>query len=261
MERIKTGILELDEMLGGGFMPGDAVLIAGSAGSGKTTLALQYLVNGVTQFGDRGIYVTFEELPNQIYRDAKSFGWDLRKLEEENKFRLICTSPNLLMQEGGENILDEPIKEIQPQRIVIDSLSHLQMYVPESDLRKETYRLIMYLKTKRLSSVLTWESPEIIGRSISVTEAGMSCLVDSIVLLRYVEIESSMRKALIILKLRGSDHSKELREFVITPQGIKVAAPFTQYEGVVTGAPRKLMTNGFREASNHARESSGGFSR
>ena len=80
MERIKTGILELDKMLCGGFMPGDAVLVAGSAGSGKTTLALQYLVNGITQFGDRGIYVTFEELPNQIYRDAKSFGWDLRKL-------------------------------------------------------------------------------------------------------------------------------------------------------------------------------------
>jgi circadian clock protein KaiC len=251
MERVKTGILELDEMLGGGFMPRDAVLIAGSAGSGKTTLALQYLVNGVTQFGDRGIYVTFEELPNQIYRDAKCFGWDLRKLEEENKFRLICTSPNLLMQaEGGENILDESIKEIQPQRIVIDSLSHLQMYVPESELRKETYRLIMYLKTKRLSSVLTWESPQIVGQSFSVTEAGMSFLVDAIVLLRYVEIESSMRKALVILKLRGSDHSKELREFVITSQGIKVAAPFAQYEGIVTGAPRKLTTDGFMEASN-----------
>jgi circadian clock protein KaiC len=250
MERVKTGILELDEMLGGGFLPGDAVLIAGSAGSGKTTLALQYLVNGVTQFGDRGIYVTFEELPNQIYRDAKSFGWDLRKLEEENKFRLICTSPNLLMQEGGENILDESIKEIQPQRIVIDSLSHLQMYVPESELRKETYRLIMYLKTKRLSSVLTWESPQIVGQSFSVTEAGMSFLVDGILLLRYVEIESSMRKALVILKLRGSDHSKELREFMITSRGIKVAARFAQYEGVVTGAPRKLTTNGFREASN-----------
>ncbi len=244
MERIKTGIPELDKMLEGGFMPGDAVLIAGSAGSGKTTLALQYLVSGITQFGEGGIYVTFEELPNQIYRDAKSFGWDLRKLEEENKFRLICTSPNLLMQtEGGENILDEPIKEIQPQRIVIDSLSHLQMYVPESELRKETYRLVMYLKTKRLSSVLTWESPEIFGQSLSVTESGMSFLVDGIVLLRYVEIESSMRKALVILKLRGSDHSKELREFMITSQGIKVAAPFAQYEGIVTGAPRKLMTN------------------
>lgn len=250
MERVKTGILELDEMLGGGFMSGDAVLVAGSAGSGKTTLALQYLVNGVTQFGDKGIYVTFEELPNQIYRDAKSFGWDLRKLEEENKFRLICTSPNLLMQEGGENILDESIKEIQPQRIVVDSLSHLEMYVPESDLRKETYRLIMYLKTKRLSSVLTWESPQIVGQSFSVTEAGMSFLVDGILLLRYVEIESSMRKALVILKLRGSDHSKELREFMITSQGIKVAAPFAQYEGVITGAPKKLITDAFMQASN-----------
>ncbi len=251
MERVKTGLLELDEMLGGGFLPGDAVLIAGSAGSGKTTLALQYLVNGITQFGDRGIYVTFEELPNQIYRDAKSFGWDLRKLEEENKLRLICTSPNLLMETGGgESILDEPIKEIQPQRIVIDSLSHLQMYVPESELRKETYRLTMYLKTKRLSSVFTWESPEIVGQSLSVTEAGMSFLVDGIILLRYVEIESSMRKALVILKLRGSDHSKELREFMITSQGIKVAAPFAQYEGIVTGAPKKLMTNEFMQASN-----------
>jgi len=251
MERVKTGILELDEMLGGGFLPRDAILVAGSAGSGKTTLGLQYLVNGATQFGERGIYVTFEQVPDQIYRDAKSFGWDLRKLEEENKLRLICTSPNLLMQtEGGENILDESIKEIQPQRIVIDSLSHLQMYVPESELRKETYRLIMYLKTKRLSSVLTWESPQIVGQSLSVTEAGMSFLIDGIVLLRYVEIESSMRKALVILKLRGSDHSKELREFVITSHGIKVAAPFAQYEGIVTGAPRKLITDGFMGASN-----------
>ena len=244
MERVKTGILELDEMLGGGVLPRDAILVAGSAGSGKTTLGLQYLVNGVTQFDERGIYVTFEQIPDQIYRDATSFGWDLRKLEEENKFRLICTSPNLLLQtEGEENILDESIKEIQPQRIVIDSLSHLQMYVPENELRNETYRLIMYFKTKQLNSLLTWESPQIVGQSLSVTEAGMSFLVDGIILLRYVEIESSMRKALVILKLRGSDHSKQLREFTITSQGIKVAAPFAQYEGIVTGAPRKMTTS------------------
>src|SRR5690348_12632137 len=73
--RVKTGIVELDEMLKGGFMPGDAVMLAGSAGTGKTTLALQYLVNGV-KLGEPGVYVTFEELPDQIYRDAKNFGWD-----------------------------------------------------------------------------------------------------------------------------------------------------------------------------------------
>ncbi|MBI2127249.1 MAG: circadian clock protein KaiC, partial [Thaumarchaeota archaeon] len=98
MVRVRTGISDLDKMLGGGFMEGDAVLLAGSAGTGKTTLALQYLVNGVTQFGDAGIYVTFEQLPDQIYRDAKNFGWDLRKMEEQNKFRLICTSPELLLE-------------------------------------------------------------------------------------------------------------------------------------------------------------------
>ncbi|HEY4673141.1 MAG TPA: ATPase domain-containing protein, partial [Nitrososphaerales archaeon] len=141
MVRVRTGISDLDKMLGGGFMEGDAVLLAGSAGTGKTTLALQYLVNGVTQFGDAGIYVTFEQLPDQLYRDAKNFGWDLRKMEEQNKFRLICTSPELLLEtDGGESILDGPIKEIRPRRLVIDSLSHLEMFVPERELRKEAYR-------------------------------------------------------------------------------------------------------------------------
>ena len=79
--RVWSGIVELDEMLLGGFMEGDAVMLAGSAGCGKTTLALQYLVNGV-KFGEPEIHVSLERLPDQIYRDAKNFGWDLRKLEE-----------------------------------------------------------------------------------------------------------------------------------------------------------------------------------
>ena len=248
MVRIKTGIPGLDEKLGGGFLQGDAVMVAGSAGTGKTILGMQYLVNGITQFGDRGIYVTFEQLPDQIYRDAMSFGWDLRKMEEENKLRLVCTSPNLLLETEGEYILDEPIKEIQPRRLVIDSLSHFTMFVPENELRREMYRLIMYLKTKGLSSLLTWESPQLIGESFSVTEVGLSFLVDCILLLKFVEIESQMRKALVILKMRGSDHDKRLREFEITSQGIKLAQPFAQYEGILTGSPRRTAEYRFAEA-------------
>ena len=203
MERIKTGIAELDAMLKGGFMPGDAVLLTGSAGTGKTTLALQYLVNGVTKFGDNGIYVTFEELPDQIYRDAMSLGWDLRKLEDEDKLRVICTSPNIMLEtDEGENILDQPIKEIQPRRIVIDALSHLEMFVPKEELRREVYRLARHLKMKNLSSLLLWENPQILGQSFSVTEAGIGFLVDCIVVLKFVEIESSMKKALMVLKMR-----------------------------------------------------------
>ena len=251
--RVKTGIPELDEMLRGGFMEGDAVLLAGSAGSGKTTLALQYLINGIKQ-GEPGVYVTFEELPDQIYRDAKNFGWDLRKMEEENKFRIICTSPNLLLESEGENLLDESLKDVRPRRIVIDSLSHLAMYVDKHDLRKEAYRLTMHLKTKGLSSLLIWESPQITGAAFTVTEVGLSFLVDCILVLKPVEIESSMRKALVILKMRGSDHDKHLREFQITPTGIKIESAFTDYEGVISGSPRRVASEKFMDLFRRASE-------
>jgi circadian clock protein KaiC len=244
--RVKTGIADLDEMLRGGFMPGDAVMLAGSAGMGKTTLALQYLVNGV-KLGEPGIYVTFEELPDQIYRDAKNFGWDLRKMEEDNKFRIMCTSPNLLLESGEDSLLDDVLRDIQPRRLVIDSLSHLEMFVRQGDMRQEAYRVIRYLKTRGISSMLLWESPQITGTSFSVTDLGLSFLVDCIVALKPVEIESSMRKALVVLKMRGSDHDKRLREFEITSTGIKIESAFSNYEGLITGSPRRVASEKFME--------------
>jgi circadian clock protein KaiC len=251
--RVKTGIVVLDEMLRGGFMPGDAVMVAGSAGTGKTTLALQYLVNGV-KLGEPGIYVTFEELPDQIYRDAKNFGWDLRKMEEAGKFRVICTSPSLMLESGNDSLLDEVIREVQPRRLVVDSLSHLEMFVKKDDMRMEAYRMISYLKTHGVSSVLLWESPQISGATFSVTDVGLSFLVDCIVALKPVEIESSMRKALVILKMRGSDHDKRFREFEITPAGIKIESAFTNYEGIISGSPRKVASEKFMEMFRGASE-------
>jgi len=251
--RVKTGIVELDEMLRGGFMPGDAVMLAGSAGSGKTTLGLQYLVNGVKQ-GEPGIYVTFEELPDQIYRDAKNFGWDLRKMEDEGKFRVVCTSPSLMLESGDGSLLDDVLKEIQPRRLVVDSLSHLEMFVKKEDMRMEAYRMVSYLKTRGISSILLWESPQISGTSFSVTDVGLSFLVDCIVALKPVEIESTMRKALVILKMRGSDHDKRLREFEITPAGIKIESAFTNYEGIISGSPRKVASEKFMDLFRGASE-------
>jgi len=232
-------------MLSGGFLERDAVMVAGTAGSGKTTLGLQYLVNGATKYGDAGIYLTFEQMPEQLYRDAKSFGWDLRALEEQDYLRVVCTSPDLILASGegeeGEKLLDSVIREIHPRRIVIDSMSHFAIYVDnEKDLRRETYRLIMYLKTKGLSSLLLFEAPQLMGAVGAITETGTSFLVDSIVIMRPVEIESSMRKAMAILKLRGSDHDKNLREYKITSSGIVLGSPFSDYEGLMSGSPRKL---------------------
>jgi circadian clock protein KaiC len=251
--RARTGIVELDEMLHGGFMEGDAVMIAGTAGCGKTTLALQYLVNGVKS-GEPGVYVTFEEMPDQIYRDANNFGWDLRRLEEQGKFKLICTSPNLLLESEGETLLDESLRDIQPRRMVVDSLSHLAMFVKESELRREAYRLIMHLKTRGISSVFIWEAPQMTGGAFSVTEVGLSFLVDCIVALKPIEIDSSLRKALVILKMRGSDHDKHLREFQITPNGIKIESAFTDYEGLMGGSPRKVPSEKFVDLFRGAAE-------
>jgi circadian clock protein KaiC len=240
---VKTGIAELDEMLGGGFLEGDSVMVAGSAGTGKTVFALQHIVNGVTQFDENGIYVTFEQMPDQIYRDSEHFGWNLKEMEKENKLRLICTSPKLLLETEGEHVLDQPIREIAPQRIVIDSLGHFTLQVSGGELRREIYRLVRYLKSKGLSSLLTGELPQILEQSFSAMDFGLSFLVDCIILLRFVEIESQIKKALVILKMRGSDHDKRLREFEITPKGISLTGLFTEYEGVLGGAPRKSLTS------------------
>jgi circadian clock protein KaiC len=244
LRRVRTGILGLDEMLNGGFLEGDRVLVVGSAGTGKTNLGLQYLVNGATQFGENGIYLTFEELPDQIYRDAQSFGWDLRQMEKEDKFRLVCTSADLLLEaHEGEHVLDEPIKQIKARRIVVDSLSELQMYLKEKEVvRKEAYRLLIRFRTKGLTSMSTWETPQLLGDSLTLTDVGLSYVVDSIVLLKLVEIDSSMRKVIAILKMRGSDHDKRLREFEVTSKGIKLGAPLSKYEGVLTGTPKKAWT-------------------
>src|SRR5439155_25386102 len=97
-------------------------------------LAIQYLVNGSNLSKQNGIYIAFEQIPNQIYRDAKSFGWDLKRMEEEKRLKVICTSPDVLLdEEGREAIIGEAIKEIHPSRIVIDSLSYMSMYLDKDD--------------------------------------------------------------------------------------------------------------------------------
>ena len=251
--RVKTGIAEFDAMLRGGFMKGDAVMIAGSAGTGKTTFALQYLVNGIKDAGEGGIYLSFEQHPDQIYRDAKNFGWDLQKLEAEDKLRIVFTSPDLLMGDGDpEALLEDPIRTVNARRIVIDSLSHLSMFAKGDDVRQETYRLVNFFKLKEMSTLLIWESPQVLGQSYSISDVGLSFLVDCIVSLKFVEISSTIRRAVVVLKMRGSDHDKSLREYEITKDGIKVVASFKDYQGIMSGSPTKVASEKFVDLMSKA---------
>ena len=250
MERVKTGITGLDEMLGGGFVPETANLVEGAPGTGKTTLGMQFIYEGITRFGQPGLILTFEEFPQQYYNDALGFGWDFKALERQNKLRVVMTSPEVskidLERVNGQ--IERMTAEIGAQRILVDSLSHFERLTDDPvELRGVVFEFINALKRLGFTSVLTRENPALLGEPTSM-EAGLTYLVDSYVLLRYVEIESAVRKALLVMKVRGSDHDKDIREFTIGPGGMEVQSRFEGQEGIFTGTPRRHMRDAFAQA-------------
>jgi len=243
MERVKTGIPGLDEMLGGGFLPQTANLVEGAPGTGKTTLGMQFIYHGIVACGEPGLILTFEEFPQQYYRDAASFGWDFRRMEREGRLRVVMTSPEVskadLEQVGGR--IERLAREIGAKRILVDSLSHFERLSEDpTRLRGIIHGFINSLKRENLTAVLTRESVALLGEAEGTDDA-VAFLVDAYVLLRYVEIESAMRKALLVLKMRGSNHDKGIRQFGITSRGVEVRAPFEGREGIMSGSPRRMV--------------------
>ncbi len=243
MERVKTGIPGLDEMLQGGFLPQTANLVEGAPGTGKTTLGMQFIYHGIVACGEPGLILTFEEFPQQYYNDAANFGWDFRQMEREGKLRVVMTSPEVtkadLEQVGGR--IERLVQEIGAKRILVDSLSHFDRLSEDpAHLRSIVYGFVNALKREGLTSVLTRENMALLGEA-EETDDALTFLVDSYTLLRYVEIESVIRKALLVLKMRGSNHDKGIRQFEITSRGIEVRAPFEGREGIMSGSPRRMV--------------------
>jgi len=243
MERVKTGIPGLDEMLGGGFLPQTANLVEGAPGTGKTTLGMQFIYHGIVACGEPGLILTFEEFPQQYYRDAASFGWDFHQLEREGKLRVVMTSPEVskadLEQVGGR--IHELVQEVGAKRVLVDSLSHFERISQDpTRLRSIVYGFVNGLKREGMTAVLTQEDAALLGEAEGADDE-LAFMVDSCVLLRYVEIESAIHKALLVLKMRGSNHDKGIRQFEITSRGIEVRAPFEGQEGIMSGTPRRMV--------------------
>jgi circadian clock protein KaiC len=244
MDRVKTGITGLDEMLGGGFLRETANLIEGAPGTGKTTLGMQFIYNGIIQENEPGLIITFEEFPKQYYHDAAAFGWNFQELEKKGMLKVIMTSPEVsrLDIESVGGMIEGYVDQMGARRVVIDSISHFGRLTQDPvELRSLEFNFINALKREKLTCLLTRESPVLLGEAYDDSSIGF--VVDSYLILRYVEIESTIRKALLVLKMRGSDHAKDIRQYDITAQGFEVQSKFEGQEGILSGNPRRMAAS------------------
>jgi len=241
-KRATTGIKGLDEMLNGGFLPGSMVLVRGAPGTGKTSLALQFLIHGATKQNESGLLISFEEFPSSLYRDAETLGLDLRGLEASGKLHLMFTSPEVFLAglESPDSRLNQLILEGNIRRLVLDSVSHFDRLTDDAhELRRMYTSVANGLRREGVTAMLLGEEGRAMYRR--AFKGGVSFIVDTIIMLRYVEIESAMQRAITVLKMRGSSHAKEIRRYEIRTGGLEILDVFEGREGLLSGIPHRAL--------------------
>jgi circadian clock protein KaiC len=240
--RLSIGIPELDKMLGGGIPEGDSVLVAGASGTGKSVLATQFLAEGIRQ-GEAGIAAVFEERPREYAARASSFGLDLETPQGDGKLEILYLRPlDLSVDETMQEILDA-VQKLGAKRLVIDSLAGFEMALApgfRTDFRESLYRMISALTGIGVTIVSTVELEESFTE-LPFSTYSISFLTDDIIRFRYVEIDGQLRKVMVVVKMRGGNHSKDIREYEITSEGIVlIGARLRGYQGLITGVPAQL---------------------
>jgi circadian clock protein KaiC len=237
--RLSMGIPDLDRMLGGGVLEGDSVLVAGPSGTGKSALATQFIGEGLRR-GEPGVMAIFEERPDGYLHRADAFGLQLKAAEAAGTLSVLYLRPlDLSVDETMLAILDA-IKKVGAKRVVIDSLVGFEMALAPSfraDFRESLYRMIGALTGAGITILSTAEVEDNFT-SLQFSHYAVSFLTDDIIRLRYVEIDGQLRKTLVVIKMRGGNHSKDIREYIINDQGVVVIAPrTTDYSQLSTGLP------------------------
>jgi len=244
-ERLPTGIKGLDQMTGGGFKRGSAVLISGSSGTGKTTIGTQFIVEGLLK-DEPAVIVSFEEDALQIRENSRAFGWNLEEYEKKDMLKILSPAES----DVNEFTLSlyETIEKINARRLLFDGTGKLprmmHRYIPFPEYISD---IINNIKNKNVTAVYTNEASNLTGTT-QITGTGISPTMDTVILLRYVEIKSEMRKAISVLKMRGSDHDKDIRELIINKKGAEIRLPFSEYSGLLSGSPMKTLSDAFVEA-------------
>ena len=240
--RLPTGVPGLDEMMGGGVPAGDAVLLAGPTGTGKTTFATQFVAAGAAA-GEEAVVTVFEEYPEAYIARAKALGVDLGAMVEAGTVRIIYLRPlDLSVDETLAEIL-AAVQDVGATRVVIDSVSGFEVALAPAfreDFRESFYRLVGALTAVGVTVLMT---TEVAGGGaagdMSFTGERVSFLADDIIVQRYVELEGQLRTVLAVLKMRGSAHSRDFREYTVTAQGAVVGESMRAYTGILTGVPER----------------------
>jgi len=236
--RLSTGVPGLDEMIGGGVVAGDAVMLTGPAGSGKSTVATQFIAEGLRK-GETAVIAVFEEYPEDYLARATARDSKIGAMIKGGKLELIYLRPlDLSVDEALAAIL-EAVQRLDATRIVIDSLSGFEVALAPTfreDFRESLYRLVGTLTATGVTVFMTAEVPEGFADARFTSEK-VSFITDEIIVQRYVEIEGELLRVIAVIKVRGSDHSHEFRLYEITANGVVVGDPLKEYDGIITGVP------------------------
>jgi circadian clock protein KaiC len=231
--RLSSGNTELDAMCGGGFFRDSVILVSGATGTGKTLMSTTFMAAGANR-GERSLLFAFEESRDQLGRNATGWGIDFDQMERDGKLRVMCSYPEAAGLEDQLIEMKSAIEEFKPNRVAIDSLSALERVSTMRGFREFVIGLTSFIKHKETAGLYTSTTPTLLGGT-SITEAHISTITDSIILLRYVELYGGMRRGLTVLKMRGSMHDKDIREFDIDGHGMHIGRPFRSISGILSG--------------------------
>jgi circadian clock protein KaiC len=235
-ERISSGIPRLDSMLGGrGYYRGSTILVSGTAGTGKTSVASAF-TEAACRRGEKSIFFSFEESPSQVIRNMRSVGIDLQTPLDKGLLKFYAERPTVFGLEAHLAAMHKFIDELKPKVVVIDPVSNLNAAGVEADVKLMLTRLIDYLKIQHITTLFTSLTGS--GVVLEQTEVGVSSLADTWLLLRDIELGGERNRGMYILKSRGMAHSNQIREFLLTDHGVDLMDVYVGPSGVLTGTAR-----------------------
>jgi circadian clock protein KaiC len=222
-------------LLNGGFFRGSSALLSGPTGTGKTLLSALFAADGVAR-GERVLFMAYEETRQQVLDIGAAFGHDLEAAERDGLLTVVSHYPEVASLDDHLVELRDLVEAQQPARLVIDSLSALERIGSPAAYREFVIGVTSFVRTVGLASFMTASSPHLVGGT-SVTESHISGLIDTIVVLRHVEVRSTLRRGVLVLKMRGSSHDHAIHELHIREGSIEVGEPFAASGGILLGQP------------------------